>query len=475
MEYLAEMFKACAAGEDPKAVQGHWEWFVEDVMSVGDSLVQARLMEAPAALPKIKKLINKTQPKKPKGRNTRKRTLELPSDDEPGDEDYDDVPEGDEDEDEDADDQEEKSDDQEEPKKPKRGCSGQAGEGQWAGEAIKGLQKDIVESKKAIEDLRKQQQVVGTSTAVSYKKCVLELATAWSVTPSGKHDQWCINLASYLRMLGDDPCSASSTALQTMLVELFSVDANADLMTSAQLNNMPTKQQDASVFKMLGDAVKRLIITEANTVLVEVGSLALFANTGELLAHHIALLRDRSELLRPLYANAYSQNHGLYGKQDTTGSYRQFIISTTISDTYGTEAAQARPLVEQKLRIAEVVYWFNLAFGNGALALLVQSQWKKKPETSAFLPSSTTSPLPSRRWAKGSEASSLQVREVQREADWQSLALRAPLPTRLSRGVFLVVTVAFQLGQEQQIVIIESVIDFGGGFAGLLTLGPAPR
>ncbi|KEQ62356.1 uncharacterized protein M437DRAFT_49296 [Aureobasidium melanogenum CBS 110374] len=93
--------------------------------------------------------------------------------------------------------------------------------------------------------------------------------------------------------------------------------------------------------------------------------------------HHIALLRDRSELLHPLYATAYSQNPGLYGKEDTTSSYRQFIISTTISDTYGTEAARARPQVEQKLHIAEVVYWFKLALGNGALALLVQSKWKK--------------------------------------------------------------------------------------------------
>ncbi|KAH0164317.1 hypothetical protein KCU67_g5203, partial [Aureobasidium melanogenum] len=203
------------------------------------------------------------------------------------------------------------------------------------------------------------------------KKCVLESAIAWPVTPSGKHDQ----------------CFA---ALQTMLVELFSVDAvrraaafasslreNADLMASAQIRTMPTKQQDASVFKILGDAVKRLIVTEANTVLVEVGSLALFANTGELLAHHIELLRGRSELLHPLYCAAYSRSSSVYGKKDTTGSYRQYIISTTIADTYGTEAAQARPLVEQKLRIAEVVHWFKLAFGNGALALLVQSQWKK--------------------------------------------------------------------------------------------------
>ncbi|KAG9567743.1 hypothetical protein KCU71_g3596, partial [Aureobasidium melanogenum] len=199
-----------------------------------------------------------------------------------------------------------------------------------------------------------------------------------------------ISLASHLRSLGDDPCSVSSAALQTMLSELFSVDAvrraaafasslreNADLVASARIHTMPTKQQDASVFKMLGDAVKRLIITEANEVLVEVGSLALFANTGELLAHHIELLRGRSELLYPLYCAAYSQSPSVYGKKDTTGSYRQYIISTTIADTYGTESTQARPLVEQKLRIAEVVHWFKLAFGNGALALLVQSQWRK--------------------------------------------------------------------------------------------------
>ncbi|KAG9693163.1 hypothetical protein KCU95_g11109, partial [Aureobasidium melanogenum] len=173
---------------------------------------------------------------------------------------------------------------------------------------------------------------------------------------SGKHDQWRVNLASHLHMLGDDPCSVSPAALQTMLTELFSVDAR------------PTQQHAHH---------KQLISTEANTVLVEVGSLALFTNTGELLAHHVELMRDRSELMYPLYATVYSQNPDLYGKQDTTSSYRQFIISTTISDTYGTEAARARPQVEQKLRIAEVVYWFKLALGNGALALLVQSKWKK--------------------------------------------------------------------------------------------------
>ncbi|KAG9525189.1 hypothetical protein KCV07_g1478, partial [Aureobasidium melanogenum] len=180
-----------------------------------------------------------------------------------------------------------------------------------------------------------------------------------------------ISLASHLRSLGDDPCSVSSAALQTMLSELFSVDAvrraaafasslreNADLVASARIHTMPTKQQDALVFKMLGDAVKRLIITEASEVLVEVGSLALFANTGELLAHHIELLRGRSELLHywlvpPVYHLHY---------------HRRYLRP---------ESTQARPLVEQKLRIAEVVHWFKLAFGNGALALLVQSQWKK--------------------------------------------------------------------------------------------------
>lgn len=154
-----------------------------------------------------------------------------------------------------------------------------------------------------------------------------------------------------------------------MLSELFSVDAVrraaafasslreiADLVASARIHTMPTKQQDASVFKMLGDAVKRLIITEANEVLVEVSSLALFANTGELLAHHVELLRDRSELLYPLYSTAYSQSPSLYGKQDTTSSHRQYIVATTIADTYGTEAAQARPPVEQNLRIAESIY-----------------------------------------------------------------------------------------------------------------------
>ncbi|KAG9658629.1 hypothetical protein KCU95_g14887, partial [Aureobasidium melanogenum] len=119
----------------------------------------------------------------------------------------------------------------------------------------------------------------------------------WPITPSGKHDQWCINLASHLRMLGDDPCSASSAAFASSLRE------NADLIFSAQVHNMPIKQQDASVFK--------------------------------------------------------------------------YIISTTIADTYGTEAAQARPLVEQNLRVAETIYWFKLVFGDGALALLVQSKWKK--------------------------------------------------------------------------------------------------
>lgn len=79
-----------------------------------------------------------------------------------------------------------------------------------------------------------------------------------------------------------------------------------------------------------------------------------------------------------LYCNVYSQNPSLQAKQDTTPSYCQYIVYTTIADTYGTGAAQTLPLGEQKLRVAEAVYWLKLAFGNGALTLLVQSQWKKK-------------------------------------------------------------------------------------------------
>ncbi|KAG9964019.1 hypothetical protein KCU61_g3130, partial [Aureobasidium melanogenum] len=73
MEYLADMFKACASGETPES---------------------AGLMETPISLPKIKQLSNKKKPK-PKRRTTRKRTLEeleLPDDDELGDEDYEDPP-----------------------------------------------------------------------------------------------------------------------------------------------------------------------------------------------------------------------------------------------------------------------------------------------------------------------------------------------------------------------------------------------
>ncbi|KAG9724491.1 hypothetical protein KCU73_g13417, partial [Aureobasidium melanogenum] len=142
MEYLADMFKACASAEDAESVQGHWAWFVDGVMSVGDSLVQAGLMEAPVSLPKIKQLINKKPKPKPKRPTTRKRTpeeLELPDGDEPGDGDFEDE---DEDEEEDEDKSEEEFGD-EEPKKPK-----------------------------------------------ASKKCVLESAIAWPVTPFGKHDQW---------------------------------------------------------------------------------------------------------------------------------------------------------------------------------------------------------------------------------------------------------------------------------------------
>lgn len=59
-------------------------------------------------------------------------------------------------------------------------------------------------------------------------------------------------------------------------------------------------------------------------------------------------------------------------------SYRAFIVSSAIADTYGPATLkETRTLVEKRLRIADVLFWLQRSFGDGALALLILSDWKK--------------------------------------------------------------------------------------------------
>lgn len=77
-----------------------------------------------------------------------------------------------------------------------------------------------------------------------------------------------------------------------------SLRENTDLITTALAGHNASKQQDTP-FKVLGDAIKVLLTTEAKDVLSEAEVLLTFTNTGRLLHHHVKLLASGNQLLAP--------------------------------------------------------------------------------------------------------------------------------------------------------------------------------
>lgn len=63
------------------------------------------------------------------------------------------------------------------------------------------------------------------------------------------------------------------------------------------------------------------------------------------------------------------------GKKDTTPSFRAFLVESALEHLYGTSTT-ARATVEKSLRIGEVLFWLQRAFGVGIFAL-VGGDWKK--------------------------------------------------------------------------------------------------
>jgi hypothetical protein len=360
------MMTRCAQ-VDAATTLGRWMWHLEGVLAVGESLVQAEQMEEPVLLSKVYKLIKKVKDKKKDVEEkekegfkdtTRKRKRPETRSDDVDDNEINDLL-GDESLDEDFD-----------PKiRPKPNPAPNT---------------DVDPAPK----VDKPSSIDARKTKAA-KRCVLELAKVWPVTPTGRDSHWNVDLAIYLRSLGDDVLAAPSAALQTMLVYIFSIDgvANAakfaaslressSLMTSALAGEAAGKQIDSS-FAKFGEAVKTLLSSQANDVVAEGESLMLFAKTGELLQLHIQVLCEGNTVLKPQYEAAYTQNPRAYGSHGTAASYRVFIILATIASTYGAKAQDTRPVIERHLKMAEVIFWLQVFFGNGVFAMLVGSSWKK--------------------------------------------------------------------------------------------------
>ncbi|KEQ98500.1 hypothetical protein AUEXF2481DRAFT_702347 [Aureobasidium subglaciale EXF-2481] len=215
-----------------------------------------------------------------------------------------------------------------------------------------------------------EEQEIAEKPVRAPAKCALEKAEVWVVTPPDRDVNWHMSLAMMMRALGDDVCTPASEAFQNMLLEMFSLKGvqhaaglakslreNQDALTTAVLSVQGlAKTTSDSPYQLLGDAIKRLMVTDTRTTMAEV----------EL-------------LLTQVYETAVDGS-GSLGKKDTMSSPRQFLIASTINEAYDISAptaAATRSSVEKNLRFSEVLLWLQTYLGGGVFSLLVGGSRKK--------------------------------------------------------------------------------------------------
>ncbi|KAH0027225.1 hypothetical protein KCU78_g4043, partial [Aureobasidium melanogenum] len=103
-----------------------------------------------------------------------------------------------------------------------------------------------------------------------------------------------------------------------------------------------------------------------------------YHNTGHLLATQIKALHNEDKLLYPLYDPAYTSS---LGRKDSLASFRASLVNNAIDHMYGASDT-SNATVKKSLRIGEVLFWLQRAFGTSVFALLAGADWKKLAYTS---------------------------------------------------------------------------------------------
>ncbi|KAH0341435.1 hypothetical protein KCU81_g6269, partial [Aureobasidium melanogenum] len=367
-KYLGDMFNVCASNQDgtvptPQEVEARWRWFVGGVINVGDSLVDAQVMQTTPLLAHLRKALDKTEA----GQAS--------------------APDG--------------------PRRSKRQKTSKKGEDTLDEDDVLllaeaeldggGSDKDKTDKDKTDKDktndgdANKDKAVKPVDAPAAQKergknKCLLEKTKVFSVIPSGLDSDWPTKVAIYMRSMGDDPCTKASEALQRILITAFSLDGvqnasalarslreSQDVVSTILRGRDHNNNKISSPHQVLGHAIQHLLIADVNTTFAKAQLLSEHHNTAHLLATQIEALHNKDELLYPLYEAAYTSS---LGRKDSLASFRAFLVNNAIEHMYGASDT-SNAIVEKSLRIGEVLFWLQRAFGTGVFALLVGVDWKK--------------------------------------------------------------------------------------------------
>ncbi|KAH0364859.1 hypothetical protein KCU65_g6515, partial [Aureobasidium melanogenum] len=211
-------------------------------------------------------------------------------------------------------------------------------------------------------------------------RCLLEKIKVFSVIPSGLDTDHAV----YIRWWGRtdklvDATSAQKDGKQTRgatrcLLEktkTFNViPSGIDIDWPAQLAVLDNAIYETAYTSSLGrkDSLASFRVFLDNNAIDNI-----YHNTAHLLHTQIESLHNHDDLLHPMYEDAYSSS---LGKKDSLVSFRAFLINSATKHVYG-DSEVPRSHFKRLLRIGEVLFWLQRAFGAGVFALLVEAKWKK--------------------------------------------------------------------------------------------------
>jgi len=220
-------------------------------------------------------------------------------------------------------------------------------------------------------------------------KCLLEEATIWPPTTAGADNDWATRLAIYMRSCGDDVTGTTSKALQKLLLAIWSgsgVDKVVFLAEQARRSAPDAIGREQTDF-----LTHMLKMPTAAVLSQQIDSIVTHAATARVLNSRMDELSAHSGDWYTVYDQATGVKGHKYGKKNTRDSYRLFVIDQCISEVYykyegvtrrgavesNKDGNKARITFDRALKVGQVLFWLEQAFGAGVFAMLVDTQWEK--------------------------------------------------------------------------------------------------